>query len=309
MSEIVVTAEKPRIPDQELLSSGHVACPGCGAPMAVRYALKALGDNTVLIVVASCWSIIAGPFPYTAVHVPLLHTLFATGGSVASGVKAGLEARGLTDTTVLTLAGDGGTFDIGIQALSAAVERNEDFIYMCYDNEAYMNTGIQRSSATPWGAWTTTTPVKHPKDQPKKDMVAIMAAHRIPYTATATVAYPEDLVRKVQKAKSIRGSKFLHVLSPCPSGWKSEPGQSVLLSRLAVQTCAFPLYEVEHGEKYTMNVWPKPRVPVTEYMKLQGRFAHLSPEALQQIQENVDAEWEKLVRKARESGQEGAGCK
>jgi pyruvate/2-oxoacid:ferredoxin oxidoreductase beta subunit len=304
MSEIVVTADKPKIPDQELMTSGHVACPGCGAPMAVRYALKALGDNTVLIVVASCWSIIAGPFPYTAVHVPLLHTLFATGGSVASGVKAGLEARGLKDTAVLTLAGDGGTFDIGIQALSAAVERNEDFIYMCYDNEAYMNTGIQRSSATPWGAWTTTTPVKHPKDQPKKDMMAIMAAHRIPYTATATVAYPEDLMRKVQKANSIRGSKFLHVLSPCPSGWKSEPGQSVLLSRLAVQTCAFPLYEIEHGDQYTINVWPKPKVPVVEYMKLQGRFAHLSAEALQQIQENVDAEWEKLVRKARESGQE-----
>jgi len=266
--------------------------------MAVRYALKALGENTVLIVVASCWSIIAGPFPYTAVQVPLLHTLFATGGSVASGVKAGLEARGLKDTTVLTLAGDGGTFDIGIQALSAAVERNEDFIYMCYDNEAYMNTGIQRSSATPWGAWTTTTPVKHPKEQPKKDMVAIMAAHRIPYTATATVAYPEDLIRKVQKAKGIRGSKFIHVLSPCPSGWKSEPAQSVLLSRLAVQTRIFPLYEVEHGEKYTINVWPKERVPVTEYMKLQGRFAHLGPEALAQIQENVDREWEKLVAKA-----------
>jgi len=272
--------------------------------MVARYALKALGDNTVLIVVASCWSIIAGPFPYTAVQVPLLHTLFATGGSVASGVKAGLEARGLHDTTVMTLAGDGGTFDIGLQALSAAVERNEDFIYVCYDNEAYMNTGIQRSSATPWGAWTTTTPVKHPKEQPKKDMVAIMAAHRIPYTATATVAYPEDLIRKMQKAKGIRGSKFLHVLSPCPSGWKSEPAQSVLLSRLAVQTRVFPLYEVENGEKYTINVWPKERVPVEQYLRLQGRFAHLKPEDIQLIQENVDREWEKLVAKARASGQE-----
>ena len=292
------------VPEQELMTPGHVACPGCGAPMVARYALKALGDNTVLIVVASCWSIIAGPFPYTAVQVPLLHTLFATGGSVASGVKAGLEARGLKDTTVMTLAGDGGTFDIGLQALSAAVERNEDFIYVCYDNEAYMNTGIQRSSATPWGAWTTTTPVKHPKEQPKKDMVAIMAAHRIPYTATATVAYPEDLIRKMQKAKGIRGSKFLHVLSPCPSGWKSEPAQSVLLSRLAVQTHIFPLYEVENGEKYTINVWPKERVPVEQYLRLQGRFAHLKPEDIQLIQENVDREWEKLVAKARASGQE-----
>lgn len=291
------------VPEQELMTSGHVACPGCGAPMAVRYALKALGDNTVLIVVASCWSIIAGPFPYSAVHVPLLHTLFATGGSVASGVKAGLEARGLNDTTVLTLAGDGGTFDIGLQALSAAVERNEDFIYMCYDNEAYMNTGIQRSSATPWGAWTTTTPVKHPKEQPKKDIVAIMAAHNIPYTATATVAYPEDLIRKVKKAKSIRGSKFLHVLSPCPSGWKSEPAQSVYLSRLAVQSCLFPLYEVEYGEKYSITVWPKKKGQVEDYLRLQGRFAHLKPQDIQKIQDNVDRHWERLVTKAKASGQ------
>jgi len=291
------------VSDQELMTPGHVACPGCGAPLAVRYALKALGDNTVLIVIASCWSIIAGPFPYSAVSVPLLHSLFATGGSVASGVKAGLEARGLTDTTVMTLVGDGGTFDIGIQALSAAVERNEDFIYMCYDNEAYMNTGIQRSSATPWGAWTTTTPVKHPKERPKKDMVAIMAAHRIPYTATATVAYPEDLIRKVKKAKDIRGCKFLHVLSPCPSGWKSEPAQSIYLSRLAVQSCIFPLYEVEHGEEYNITVWPREKVPAEKYLRLQGRFAHLKPEDIQFIQENVDREWEKLVDKARASGQ------
>jgi len=272
--------------------------------MAVRYALKALGENTVLIVIASCWSIIAGPFPYSAVKVPLLHSLFATGGSVASGVKAGLEARGLGDTTVMTLAGDGGTFDIGIQALSAAVERNEDFIYMCYDNEAYMNTGIQRSSATPGGAWTTTTPVKHPKEQPKKDMVAIMAAHRIPYAATVTVAYPEDLIRKVNKAKEIRGSKFLHVLSPCPSGWKSEPGQSVYLSRLAVQSCLFPLYEVESGDRYTINVWPREKVPVEEYLRLQGRFAHLRPDDVRFIQGNVDREWEKLLARAKASGQQ-----
>jgi pyruvate/2-oxoacid:ferredoxin oxidoreductase beta subunit len=271
--------------------------------MAVRYALKALGEDTVLIVVASCWSIIAGPFPYSAVKVPLLHSLFATGGSVASGVKAGLEVRGLTDTTVMTLAGDGGTFDIGIQALSAAVERNEDFIYVCYDNEAYMNTGIQRSSATPWGAWTTTTPVTHPKSQPKKDMVAIMAAHRIPYTATATVAYPEDLMRKVKKAKEIRGSKFLHVLSPCPSGWKSEPGQAVYLSRLAVETCVFPLYEIEHGEEYRITVWPRQKEPAEKYLHLQGRFAHLEPQDIRRIQDNVDREWDKLVAKARASGQ------
>jgi pyruvate/2-oxoacid:ferredoxin oxidoreductase beta subunit len=292
------------IEQKELMYPGHVACPGCGAPMAMRYALKALGEDTVLVIPASCWTIIAGPFPYSALQVPLLHTAFATGGAVASGVKAALEVRGLEDTTVLTWAGDGGTFDIGLQSLSAAAERNEDFIYVCYDNEAYMNTGIQRSSATPWGAWTTTTPVRHPKERPKKDMVAIMAAHRIPYTATATPAYSEDLTRKILKAKSIRGAKFIHVLSPCPSGWKSEPAHSVLLSRLAVQSAAFPLYEVEHGEDYTINVWPKERVPVEEYLKLQGRFRHLAPRDIAQIQDNVDREWEKLVAKAVASGQE-----
>jgi pyruvate/2-oxoacid:ferredoxin oxidoreductase beta subunit len=292
------------IEQKELMYAGHVACPGCGAPMAMRYALKALGEDTVLVIPASCWTIIAGPFPYSALRVPLLHTAFATGGAVASGVKAALEVRGLKDTTVVTWAGDGGTFDIGLQSLSAAVERNEDFIYVCYDNEAYMNTGIQRSSATPWGAWTTTTPVRHPKERPKKDMVSIMAAHRIPYTATATVAYPEDLTQKLLKAKAIRGAKFIHVLSPCPSGWKSEPSQSVLLSRLAVQSASFPLFEVERGEKHTINVWPKERVPVVEYLKLQGRFRHLAPQDIAQIQEDVESEWERLVAKAVASGQE-----
>ena len=292
------------IEERELMYSGHVACPGCGAPMAMRYALKALGENTVLIIPASCWSIIAGPFPYSAVKVPLMHTLFETGGSAAAGVKAGLEARGLKDTTVLTWAGDGGTFDIGLQSLSGAVERNDDFIYVCYDNEAYMNTGIQRSSATPWGAWTTTTPVSHPKEKPKKDIMAIMAAHRIPYAATATVAYPEDFTRKLRKAKDIRGAKFFHVLAPCPSGWKSEPAHSVLISRLAVQARVFPLYEIDNGEQYTINVWPKEHVPVKEYLRLQGRFAHLTEADIAQIQGNVDWEWDKLVAKAMASGQE-----
>jgi pyruvate/2-oxoacid:ferredoxin oxidoreductase beta subunit len=292
------------IPERELMYSGHVACPGCGGPLAMRYALKALGENTILIIPASCWSIIAGPFPYSAVKIPLLHTLFAAGGATASGVRAGLAARGLHDTTVLTFAGDGGTFDIGLQSLSAAVERNEDFIYICYDNEAYMNTGIQRSSATPMGTWTTTTPLGNPKEQPKKNIVAIMAAHRIPYAATGTVAYPEDLIRKVQRANSIRGSKFLHVLSPCPPGWRMEPAHSIRVSRLAVQTRVFPLYEVEQGEKYTINVWPDRRTPVQEYLSLQGRFAHFEERHIRAIQETVDRDWDRLVRTAANCGQE-----
>jgi pyruvate/2-oxoacid:ferredoxin oxidoreductase beta subunit len=285
------------IPERELLYPGHVACPGCGAALAMRLALKALGDDLVVIIVASCWSIIAGPFPYSSLRVPTLHSAFETGGSAAAGVKAALEMRGHPDTTVMTWAGDGGTFDIGIQALSGAVERNEDFIYVCYDNEAYMNTGIQRSSATPWGAWTTTTPLTAPKNTPKKDIVAIMAAHKIPYTATATVAYPEDLVLKLQKAARIRGSKFIHILAPCPSGWKSEPGETIKVSRLAVQSKVFPLYEIENGERYTITVCPR-QVPVIEYLQRQGRFDHLSMEQIEQIQDNVDSAWQNLLTRA-----------
>ncbi|MCL6431445.1 MAG: pyruvate synthase subunit beta [Anaerolineae bacterium] len=285
------------IPERELLHPGHVACPGCGAAIAMRLALKALGDDLVVIIVASCWSIIAGPFPYSSLQVPTLHSAFETGGSAASGVKAALRRRGRPDTTVMAWAGDGGTFDIGFQALSGAVERNEDFIYVCYDNEAYMNTGIQRSSATPLGAWTTTTPVASPKDTPKKDIVAIMAAHGIPYTATASIGYPEDLVRKLQKAASIRGSKFIHILSPCPSGWKSEPEETVKIARLAVQSRIFPLYEVERGERYTVTVRP-PAVPVIEYLRRQGRFNHLSVAQIEAIQANADRAWERLLERA-----------
>src|SRR5512134_2947365 len=173
MSQIAL---KDQIPRAELLECGHLACPGCGASLAMRLVLKALGERTVVVLPACCWSIIAGPWPQSSLKVPLYHTAFETGASVASGVKAALEARGDTETTVLAWAGDGGTFDIGIQALSGAAERNEDIIYVCYDNEAYMNTGVQRSSATPWGAWTTTTPAGSPKADRKKDMMAIMAA-------------------------------------------------------------------------------------------------------------------------------------
>ena len=225
MSETKLLGHRPNylLPEEELLLQGHVACPGCGASLSMRYALKALGKQTVVVIPACCWSIIAGPFPYSSLEVPIYHTAFETTGALCSGVRAALQILGKKDITVMGWAGDGGTFDIGIQALSGAVERNEDFIYVCYDNEAYMNTGIQRSSATPWLAWTTTTPTAHPKDEPKKDIVAIMAAHRIPYVATATVGFPEDMIRKFRKARSIRGAKFLHLLSPCPPGRRHHP--------------------------------------------------------------------------------------
>jgi len=285
---------KIQIPEEEFMDPGVVSCHGCGATAAMRFVLKALGRDTIVVLPACCWSIIAGPFPYSSLKVPLFHTAFETGGSVASGVTAALQIKG-KKATVLSWAGDGGTFDIGLQALSGAVERNENFIYVCYDNEAYMNTGIQRSSATPWGAWTTTTPQENFKSEPKKNIVEIMVAHRIPYTATATIAYPEDLIRKLKKAKEIQGSKFIHILSPCPPGWRSAPEKSVKLTRLAVQARIFPLYEVEYG-RYTVNM-KLPQIQVKEYLREQGRFAHLTEENITRIQENVDHDWSILLKK------------
>jgi len=285
---------KLSLPKEELMNSGHLACQGCGAALAMRYALKALGKKTILCIPACCWSVIDGPFPYSSLEVPIFHCAFETAASSASGVKAGLEMVGDTETTVVAWAGDGGTFDIGLQALSGAAERNDDFIYICYDNEAYMNTGIQRSSATPYGAWTTTTPIRHFKDRPKKDIMAILAAHKIPYIATASIGYPEDLFRKVKKAKGIKGTKFIHIYAPCPTGWKSRPEDTIRLARMAIQNAIFPLYEVENSAKYILNIKLKEKKPIYEYLKLQGRFRHLTQEEIENIQEEVDLKWENL---------------
>ena len=284
------------LPEEELMSPGHLACQGCGATMAMRYVLKALGQKTVVCIPACCWAVIDGPFPHSSLGVPIFHCAFETAASTAAGVKAGLEITGDTETTVLAWAGDGGTFDIGLQALSGAAERNDDILYVCYDNEAYMNTGIQRSSATPYGAWTTTTPVKHFKNRPKKDIDAIMAAHRIPYLATASVAYPEDVFKKARKAKEIKGTRFLHIFAPCPSGWKSRPEDTVKLARLAVQTGIFPLYEVEDGERTTISIKVKERKPINEYLRLQGRFRHLKDPDIAAMQAEVDRKNERLLK-------------
>jgi pyruvate/2-oxoacid:ferredoxin oxidoreductase beta subunit len=287
---------KLSLPEEELMNSGHLACQGCGATLAMRFVLKALGQKTVLCIPACCWSVIDGPFPYSCLDVPIFHCAFETAASSASGVKAGLEMVGDTETTVVAWAGDGGTFDIGIQALSGTAERNDDILYICYDNEAYMNTGIQRSSATPYGAWTTTTPVKHFKNRPKKDMVAIMAAHSIPYVATASIGYPEDLFRKAKKAKDIKGTRFLHIYAPCPSGWKTRPEDTVKLSRMVVQNAIFPLYEIENGEKYTLNIKLREKKPVDDYLHIQGRFRHLKEEEIEYMQGEVDKKWGKLLK-------------
>jgi pyruvate ferredoxin oxidoreductase beta subunit/2-oxoisovalerate ferredoxin oxidoreductase beta subunit len=283
----------------EYLNPGHVGCPGCGATIAMKLALRALGEHTMMVIPASCWAIIGGNYPQSSLKVPILHTAFATTGAVASGLRAALDLRGDRETTVVGWAGDGGTFDIGFQALSAAAERCEDFIYVCYDNEAYMNTGVQRSSSTPWGARTMTTPGDKWKRTDKKNIVEIMAAHRIPYAATASIAYPEDFERKMRKAASIRsGLRFIHLYSSCPTGWGFAPENSVKVARLAVQTKAFPLYEVEDGIKYTIN--ESGNKPVKEYLRTQNRFRHLSDGDIARIQEHVDWEWKRLLCKAEE---------
>jgi pyruvate/2-oxoacid:ferredoxin oxidoreductase beta subunit len=286
---------------EEYLISGHGACPGCAMPVITRHTYHALGQNTISVLTASCLGTIVLTYPFSPTQVPTYSTPFASAAAAASGIKAALDMKGHPQTTVVAIAGDGGTFDIGIQALSAAAERNEDFIYICYDNEAYMNTGIQRSSATPWGAWTTTTPPASLKNQPKKDIVEIMAAHRIPYAATASIAYPEDFVGKIRKAGSIRGLKFIYVLSPCPVGWRFASENTIRLARLAVQSKIFPLYEVEDGDRYILNLEPE-GVPVKEYLELQGRFSFLREGDLERIQEQVNHEWERLTRKMEAGG-------
>jgi pyruvate/2-oxoacid:ferredoxin oxidoreductase beta subunit len=284
------------VPGQELMSQGHLGCPGCGATLTMRTALKILGPRTALCVPACCWAVIDGPFPYSAAGVPVVHCAFETAAITATGVRHALDVRGVTDGHVVAWAGDGGTFDIGFGSLSATAERNENIIYVCYDNEAYMNTGIQRSSATPVGAWTTTTPGEHPKEEPKKNLVEIMAAHRIPYAATTTVAFMDDFTRKLEKIKTIKGTRLLHIFSPCPPGHRSLESDSIKISRLAVDTKVFPLYEVENGTKYTLSHESK-GVPVKEYVRLQGRFKHFTDEDIEAMQERADREYDLLLKR------------
>ncbi len=285
------------MPEKDYLYSGHVGCPGCGAVIAMKFALKALGEKTMLVIPACCWAVIAGPHPQTSLKVPILHTAFETTAAAASGLRAALDMKGDTETTVVGWAGDGGTFDIGFQALSGAIERNEDFVYVCYDNEAYMNTGVQRSSSTPYGTRTTTTPGDGWKNTRKKNIVEVMAAHRIPYAATASIAYPDDMIRKFKKAKKMKGgSRFIHVFASCPTGWRLPSELSVSAARLAVQTNMFPLYEVEDGRHYTVNY--KGTRPVKEYLMQQGRFRHLTEENIEKIQEIVDEDIRFLLKKA-----------
>lgn len=284
------------VPEAEYMDGGTLGCQGCGGALSMRQVLKEVGDDAIAVLPACCWSIIDGPWPLHALNIPVLHTAFETAAITATGVKAAKQVLG-KDTTVIAWAGDGGTFDIGLQALSGAAERNEDILFICYDNEAYMNTGIQRSSATPAGTWTTTTPDERPEPRPKKDIMAIIAAHRIPYAATATVAYPDDLARKVRTALDMKGGmRFLHLLSACPPGWKMPADQAIEAMRRAVQSKIFPLFEIRNGREYTITHWPED-LPVEEYLVLQGRFKTLldDGEMLDFVKADIKERWASLV--------------
>ena len=293
---------KPTIPEEEFTVPGNTGCPGCGANLVMRYLLKGMGERTILSIPACCWAVMPGYWPSHCLKVPMLYCAFEATGAAISGLRAALDVKGVEDVTVVGFAGDGGTVDIGLQALSGAAERKTDAIYVMYDNEAYMNTGIQRSGSTPWGAWTTTTPVASSHDfkhEAKKDIMAIMQAHRIPYAATVSVAYPEDFIRKVQKAKSIKGFRFIHAMSPCPPGWRINPMHSIEVAKLAVDTHSFPLYEIENGK---VRITRKGKgLPVSEYLKLQGRFSHLTDVEVESIQKAVDDYWRYLEEEEKHS--------
>jgi pyruvate ferredoxin oxidoreductase beta subunit len=289
------------LPREELMCSGAGSCPGCVDLLSLRMTLKALGPKTVLVSPASCTASIATSYPKSPFQVPVLTMAFAAGGSAASGVVAALKRLDEEDVNVVVWAGDGGTYDIGIQSLSGAVERGTNFIFVCYNNEAYSNTGIQRSGATPFGAWTTTT--WKGKVEQRKDMPGIMMAHRLPYIATASPSYIEDLYRKVQKAATIKGPKYLEIHVPCAPAWRFPMEKTIEMGRLAVETGAWALFEAESG-KVEFNLRSKQildgkvaRKPIDEYLELQGRFGHLfkpkrDEEALSSIRAFVDSEWE-----------------
>jgi pyruvate ferredoxin oxidoreductase beta subunit len=285
---------------EEYLLAGNSACAGCVSELALRWALKALGPKTVVVSPASCANVYIGVWPGASPTVPFINMAFAAGASAASGIVAGYEALGKDDITVMTWAGDGGTVDIGIQALSGAIERGTNFIYVCYDNEVYANTGTQRSGSTPLAAVTTTTPFG--KRENKKDIAKIIAAHEIPYVGVVNGADPQDVFDTFQKIKNIRGTKFVHLFSPCPPAWRFDPSESIEIARLAVKSGMWILWEQENGvfslKKGSRRYLNKEsRISVNEYLKRQGRFNLASEEEIRKLQDWVDQNWEEIRRR------------
>jgi pyruvate ferredoxin oxidoreductase beta subunit len=290
---------------EEKFTPGHRACIGCGEALAVKLVFKALDNNIIVVNATGCLEIFSSQLPFTNWKMPWIHTLFENTSAVASGVESAykvLRRKGAqlpANTKIIAVGGDGGTSDIGLQSLSGAMERGHDFTYICFDNEAYMNTGIQRSSSTPFGAMTTTSPVGKKSIGQfswKKNMPEIAVAHNIPYVATATHSYPFDLMEKVRKAVATPGPSYIHVLAVCPTGWRSANDTIIRQGRLAVQSGVFPLYEVVNG-KYRMTVETPNLRPVKDYMKPQGRFRHLSDDNIARIQARVELEYQKLLEK------------
>lgn len=285
------------LPDQELIY-GQKSCQGCGALLAGRLAMKVLGEKTVLATPACCFAATTSVYPENAIFVNNVVTAFPALASTLAGMSVAGEALGWDeDITFLGIGGDGGTVDIGLQALSGAAERNDNILYICYDNEAYMNTGVQRSGLTPFGASTTTTPAgvcsKGCDNKFKKSLFEIMAAHRIPYAATASTSYPKDFMEKVAKAKAMKGTKVIHIMAPCPTGWGYAPEKTIEIGKMAVECGLWYLAEYEDGQ-YTLNMDPKEFKPVDAYLKAQKRFKHLGEEDYRRIEEYRNAEWVRL---------------
>jgi pyruvate ferredoxin oxidoreductase beta subunit/2-oxoisovalerate ferredoxin oxidoreductase beta subunit len=290
--------------EEPMLCAGHAACPGCIDALSARHVLATLGPDTVAVVPPSCMAIIAGPQPYSSLKIPVYQPTLEASAAAASGLRRALNAQGKHATQVLVLAGDGGTYDIGFQCLSSAAERNEDFIYVCLDNEGYMNTGAQKSSSTPHYARTGSTPAG--KTTRKKNLTEIMAAHGVPYVATASAGHLADLKRKVAKAKGLRGTRIITLLIPCLDGWGLRDDAGLAAARLAVETGAFPLYEIEDGTCYTINS-AKTR-PIGEYLAIQRRYRHLDAAGIAALQAEIDVGWSRLQQRQAASTAAAAPC-
>jgi pyruvate/2-oxoacid:ferredoxin oxidoreductase beta subunit len=288
MSERITRAQ---IPLSEMTITPGSACQGCGAALAARLAFKALGPNVIRHGIPCC--------PDSVTRTPRSGTVFEGGGALLTGTSRGLKAIGRDDIIPVAFYGDGGTYDIGLQGLSAAAERNEDILVITKDNEAYMNTGNQRSGATPQYAMTSTNPIgpkSRGKERPKKNIPFIFAAHYVPYVATASVGFPEDLISKVNYAKTVEGFRMIIIQTPCPVGWRFEPEKTIEIARASVQTGIWPLYEIEYGQNFKLNYKPKELKPVTEYLKPQARFRHMTEAEIAEIQDDTAKKWENLLK-------------
>lgn len=277
-----------------LVSHGVSTCAGCGLELIIRNTLDVLGEDTIIIIPPGCAALFSGFGKEASLKIPGFQGNLENTAACAAGVRTALNAKGNKETTVLAFAGDGGTVDIGLQSLSGVLERRDRILYICYDNEAYMNTGVQGSSSTPYYASTTTTPAG--KLTERKNLMQIAIAHDIPYAATASIHNLNDFREKVQKAKDTDGPSLIHIQTPCPTGWKYDPAKSVELARLAVQTGSWVLYEYENG-KVTINSKPKELRPLKEYIKIQGRFKHLNDEEVEELQKIVTENYEKIIKK------------